>query len=238
MHAFLSTLGPFLILGFLLKLFGFGIRDVLALRIMVASGLGCDALHYALRNPPIWGSSLLNVCLVAINLVLLVLIVLDRTTLRMSDTDRRLYGHFQTFTPGQFRRLRRLMQDETAPPGAQLTTEGAAMADLLLVDAPVITIRKQGQSFPIGGTVFIGEVAYLTGDMASADVILPQGGVVHRMSGAALRRLTAQKPAIGNALIALFGRDLARKLADSAPMARANPMGQPTGAAAPIAAAL
>jgi hypothetical protein len=217
----MEILSGILFLGLALKIAGFLVRDELLLRVMVAGGLGCDAAFYGLRPEPIVQSFLSNLGLVTINVALIVLIVSERTRWRMGAEDRALFDHFPTLTPGQFRRLRPLMTRRSEEAGAQLTWEGRPVEDLMLVFSDRIVIGKSGSAFPIAGPAFVGEVAFLTGHPSSADVTLPDGGTVIRLPLGPLKRQMARKPALSNAMIALFGRELARKVADSVPMDRA-----------------
>lgn len=210
-----------LFLGLLLKIAGFLVRDELVLRLLVAGGLGCDAIFYGLRSDPILQSVLSNIGLVTINLALIVLIVSERTRWRMTAEDRALHDHFPTLTPGQFRGLRPLMTRRTEEGGTQLAWEGRPVEDLMLVFSDRIVIGKAGQGFPIAGPAFVGEVAFLTGNPSSADVTLPDGGTVVHLPIGPLKARMARQPALANAMVALFGRELARKVADSVPMARA-----------------
>jgi hypothetical protein len=208
-------------LGFVMKIAGFMIRDELLLRVLVAGGLSCDAIFYAFRADPVWMSAGANVVLVAVNAVLLFLIVSERTTFRMTLNDRNIFSHFATLNPGQFRRLRRLMRGETVAPGTRLIEQNKEVADLILVLCNRIEIRKDGISFPIRGPIFVGEIAFLTGAVSSADVVLPDGGEIVRIDAKALQTAMERSSNLHNAMIALFGQDLARKVADSVPMARA-----------------
>jgi CRP-like cAMP-binding protein len=215
------ALSGLIMLGLILKIVGFLIRDELVLRVLVASGIACDALFYLLRPEPILLSVFANVTLVTINAALIVLIAVERTTWRMGEQDRTLFRHFETLTPGQFRRLRKTMMRSTEEAGTELTWEGAPVEHLMLVFSDRILITKDGASFPIAGPAFVGEIAFLTGNPSSAGVSLPDGGTVVRLNIAELKRQMARKPALSNAVVALFGRELARKVADSVPMDRA-----------------
>ncbi|MEJ6388128.1 hypothetical protein [Gymnodinialimonas ulvae] len=212
-----------LLIGLVFKLTGFAVRDELRLRTLVVCGFICDAGYYLFRADPIVPSVVSNIALLGINVVLIAAILLERTTWRMTPDDREVFGLFPTLTPGQFRRLRKMMAREQAAPGAVLTREGAGVGDLMLVFTSELHIAKQGQSFPIAGPAFVGEIAFLTGQTSSATVSLPHGGTVLRMDAAALKRRMARSPALNNAMVALFGRELARKLAYSAPMDAAAP---------------
>lgn len=210
-----------LALGLLFKLTGFAVRDELLLRVFVVCGFVCDAAYYFFRADPILPSVLSNIALLVVNVIFIAAIGFERTTWRMSDDDRQTFIHFPTLSPGQFRRLKKMMSAEMAEPGTVLTREGGAVADLMLVFAPTLLIAKRGESFPIAGPAFVGEVAFLTGNPSSADVTLPEGGTVLRINSAALHKRMTRSPAFNNAMVALFGAELARKVADSVPMARA-----------------
>jgi len=210
-----------LLLGLVFKLTGFAVRDELALRLMVVCGFLCDAAYYFFRAEPSLPSILSNFALLSINVVLIVAIVTERTTWRMSPDTRRVFSHFPTLNPGQFRRLNKMITVQAVAPGAVLTREGEPVDALMLVFAETVVISKAGESFPIAGPAFVGEVAFLTGNPSSADVTLPEGGTVLRVDSDALRRRMARSPAFNNAMVALFGRELARKVADSVPMDRA-----------------
>lgn len=224
-----------LVVGLVFKFAGFAMRDELWLRVLVISGLCCDALFYAVRSEPVPQSVAANLLLMSVNLCLVLLIMTERTTWRMSPDDRTLYASFPTLTPGQFRRLKRIMRRETAAPGTPLTLEGKPVDDLMLVYSERIEIEKSGASFPIAGPAFVGEVALLTGNVSSASVRLPEGGTVLRMPLDELKARMARAPALSNAMVALFGQELARKVADSVPMDRAA-MARPVADRAPVLA--
>lgn len=211
-----------LMVGLVFKLTGFAVRDELLLRILVVCGFICDAAYYFFRADPILPSVLSNIALLAINVVFIVAIASERTTWRMSAQDRETFRHFPTLTPGQFRRLKKMIVAEAAGAGTVLMREGQVVDSLMLVYADTIVISKAGQSFPIAGPAFVGEVAFLTGNPSSADVTLPDGGTILRLDSAALRKRMARVPAFNNAMVALFGAELARKVADSMPMERAS----------------
>lgn len=210
-----------LLVGIVFKLTGFAVRDELTLRLLVVCGFICDAAYYYFRTDPIVPSILSNMALLSVNMVLIAFIVTERTTWRMSPDSRKLFSHFPTLNPGQFRRLRKMITAHAAAPGAVLCREGEPVENLMFVFSETLIISKAGESFPIAGPAFVGEIAFLTGNPSSADVTLPEGGTVMRVDNAALRRRMARSPAFNNAMVALFGRELARKVADSVPMDRA-----------------
>lgn len=210
-----------LAMGLMLKLAGFAVRDELLLRGLVSAGIFCDLLFYLLRTDQVLLSVGANAALVTVNLTLIALILLERTTWGMTAEDRAVFTHFATLTPGQFRKLMRIHRRAHVGPGLPLAQEGAPVDDLMLVLADRITITKGGESFAIAGPSFVGELALLTRQPSSADVHLPDGGTVIRFPAARMLALMEASPSLDNAIVALFGDEMARKLADSVPMARA-----------------
>ncbi|MBF9044865.1 hypothetical protein HKCCE4037_16095 [Rhodobacterales bacterium HKCCE4037] len=210
-----------LLFGLVFKFSGFAVRDELLLRVLVVMGFICDAAYYFFRPEPILPSVLSNIALLSVNIVLIAAILLERTTWRMSSADREVFVLFPTLTPGQFRRLRKMMTTEQAEPGRVLTEEGKGVDELMLAFTSEITVEKAGEKFPIAGPAFVGEIAFLTGETSSATVTLPHGGTVLRVESVALKRRMVRNPGFNNAMVALFGRELARKVAYSVPMERA-----------------
>lgn len=210
-----------LLVGLVFKLTGFAVRDELLLRVLVVCGFICDAAYYFFRADPILPSVLSNIALLGVNVILIAAIASERTTWRMTEDDKRTFAHFPTLSPGQFRRLKRMLQSKSEAPGTVLTREGVAVTDLMLVFADTILITKRGEAFPIAGPAFVGEVAFLTGNPSSADVCLPEGGTVMRIDSTALRHRMTRSPGFNNAMVALFGAELARKVAESVPMEQA-----------------
>lgn len=223
-----------LFLGLFLKAFGFLVRDELALRALVLVGMSCDIVFYALQPVPIWQSVISNALLATINLGLILLIVWERTTIRMSTRDKALFDHFPTLQPGQFRRMMRHATWHKTEGETQIATEGAALDQLYFIDAPSFDIEKQGRRFTAIGPAFAGELAFLGGGASSASVFVPAGHVYVAFDSAGLHRAMARSGPLNNAMVALFGKDLARKVANSVPMERApnlQPVPEPVAAA-------
>jgi hypothetical protein len=217
-----------LMLGLLFKFVGFAVRDEVWLRALVMAGLGCDALFYAIRSEPVLQSVMTNLLLISINMLLLILIFIERTTWGLSQQDRALYSHFPTLTPGQFRKLRKTMRRDRVAPGTQLLEEGKPVDDLILILADRLQIEKGGVAYPAFGPSFVGEIALLTGNRSSAGVSLPEGGEIVRIPMAGLRKGMARSPGLSNAVVALFSRELALKVTEGAPRPDAPPRATPT----------
>lgn len=215
----MEQLYPYLIfVGLVFKVLGFVARDELWLRSLVVAGLICDVIFYALHNPPVWQSVLANTTLVAVNFVLLVIILSERSTFGMSARDKQIYKAFQTLTPGQFKRVINLADHHLAETQTQVLTEGIASDRLFFLETDGFILEKQGVRYPAKGPGFIGEIVFLQGGVASASVFVPQGARYVSWSVDDLKRLMKRRQPISNALVARFSADLAVKLAQSVPL--------------------
>ncbi|SFR07345.1 hypothetical protein [Poseidonocella sedimentorum] len=219
--------------GLLFKAAGFLVRDELVLRALVVIGMACDIAFYTLQPNPILHSILTNGFLTAINLLLIVLIVLERTTLSMSDREKALFAAFPTLRPGQFRRVVRHARWHRAEAQAQLIDEGAPVERLFYIQSPRFEIEKQGQRYSAEGPAFAGELVFLKGGLSSASVWVPAGSDYISFDSAALHRTMARSVPLSNAMIALFGEDLARKVANSVPLPCPPPQDPPPTSPSP-----
>lgn len=213
-----QTLAGILFLGLILKSLGYMVRDELVLRVLVVAGMTCDILFYALQPVPILQSVAANSVLVLVNLGLIVLIVFERTTLRMSDEDKRLFQHFPTLRPGQFRRVMKHATRHRAEARTGLISEGAALDKLYFLFAPRFDIEKLGQTYVAQGPAFAGELVFLNGGRSSASVFAPEGTDYVSFDTAGLQRTMRRSAPLNNAMVALFGRDLATKVTNSVPI--------------------
>ena len=78
-------------LGLLLKAAGFLVRDELLLWLLVAIGLTCDVIFYALQSPPIFPSVASNAILITTNTVILIVIAVERTTMTLFAREKRIF---------------------------------------------------------------------------------------------------------------------------------------------------
>ncbi|BDI59461.1 cyclic nucleotide-binding domain-containing protein [Qipengyuania nanhaisediminis] len=205
-------------LGAALLLVAYGIRDELRLRVMIiVSTLVYIAYYYVIDAGPLWEAIVTSIAMVAINLWVLGQILLERTTLRMSEDERRLFDAFETLTPGQFRRVARLAHWHIAtdPDGTMLTREDEPSSVLVYVFEGIVSVEKHGRQFRLPEGNFLGEVAYVLNRRTTTTSVAPRGVRYVEWDADALRALSRRHPGLGNALNALLTRDLAKKLKES-----------------------
>lgn len=216
MNDALTQWSPWLIyLGAGLLLIAYGIRDELKLRVLIVVSTFVYIVYYfLLPGGPLWDPIITSFLFVAINLWVLGQIALERTTLRMSEDEKRLFDAFETLSPGQFRRIAKLAKWSTAtdPEGTLLTRDDAPSNALFFIFEGIISVEKHGRQFRLPEGNFVGEVGYVLGRKTTTTSVAPEGVRYVEWDADALRSLSRQKPALGNALNALLTRDLAKKL--------------------------
>lgn len=199
----------------LMLLLAYFIRDELKLRLMIiAATLVFNLYYWLVPDPPLWESVIGGFLMIAVNIYVLVQVLLDRTTFRLSDEEKQLFSAFETLTPGQFRRILKIAQWKTAKDDA-LTHQGAPTSALYFIFEGVIAVEKGNHKFRLPQGNFVGEVAYVLGGGATATTMAGPGVRYVQWDRAALKRMEEKHPAIGNALNALLTRDLAKKLTES-----------------------
>jgi hypothetical protein len=188
---------------------------------MLAASANYLAYYYAVTDAPLWGAIATSGALALVNLGVIVVVIVERTTFTMTRQVASIYRSFDMLTPGQFRRMMRHGTVRTAEGPIRLTTEGMRVDKLHFVTEGGVIVTKQGRRTEIPARIFVGEIAYATGNVASATVEISPGSVWVEWDQEALRSLTRRYPALGVALVAQFNVDLLGKVATSQPMGRA-----------------
>jgi len=164
---------------------------------------------------PLWDAIVTSTIFLGANVVVIFMILLERTTFHLNDDEKRLYEGFDTLTPGEFRKLLKHAEWHASNEQDTLTTEGEKPERLFYVLDGDVLIEKDGTTFAVSDGRFIGEIGYVLDEPATANVRAPEGTRYVSWKVSDLTRLSYKKPAIGVALTALLGEDLARKLASS-----------------------
>ncbi len=199
-------------------LIGYFIRDELKLRVMIiVSSIVFNFYYWLGTTPPLWDAVITGFFLISVNVYVLAQVILERTRLRLSDDEKRLFQAFETLTPGQFRRMLKIAHWQHVAPDedATLTREGQPTSALYFIFDGAVMVEKGAHSFTLPHGNFVGEVAFVLQKDATATTTAMPGTRYIAWDETALRELGTKYPALGNALNALLTRDLANKLTDS-----------------------
>lgn len=164
---------------------------------------------------PLWDAIITSTIFLLANVIVIFMILLERTTFHLGEEEKRLYQAFATLTPGDFRKLLKLATWRTSDGTDVLTTAGQKPENLYYILSGEVEIEKDGVKFPLSEGRFVGEIGYVLDGPATGTVRAPAGTRYVAWKTSELRQLGRRKPAIGIALTALLGEDLARKLSQS-----------------------
>ncbi|KEO88590.1 hypothetical protein EH31_16680 [Erythrobacter longus] len=204
--------------GAAMLLIGYAIRDELRLRLLIViSTLIYIAYYFAIPAGPLWEAIITSALMLGVNFWVLGQIILERTTLRMTDDEKRLFEAFDTLTPGQFRRIAAIAnwQQAVDPSGTLLTQEDEPSDALFYVYEGVISVEKRERQFRLPQGNFVGEVAFVLNRRTTATTVAPLGVRYVEWDCEELRRLGRKYEALRISLNALLTRDLAKKLSSS-----------------------
>ena len=188
-------------------------RDIVWLRaIAIVAGVSRIFIRAAILYDPVtvaWETAL-----VLINIGQLLLIWWDKRHTH-SNADEALLA--TTIMPGlsgrAVRRLMRLARWRTVEEGAMLLEEGQAVTDLLFVTDGAARIEKGGVLVAICSRGdFVGEMGFVSGNVATATVIADRPMRLASFNAAALRAIVADDKDLRHALEASFNRNLIGKL--------------------------
>ncbi|MDF1755575.1 MAG: cyclic nucleotide-binding domain-containing protein [Verrucomicrobiales bacterium] len=205
--------------GLAFQALGFLARDELWLRFLILLGT-CFYLSYycTISNEPLFEAILASGILGAINLGMIIVLIFERTTFTMSEERAKIYRSFPTLNPGQFRKVMRAGVAKEGDPGTVLVTDGAPLDRLILVTSGQIKIAKGNKEYFADASAFIGEVSFLQRGNASATVSISETAKYMEWKHNELREMMRKSPAMNNALIALFGAELAGKVKNAMPV--------------------
>lgn len=199
-----------------LLLIGYAIRDELRLRLLIVVSTFVYIAYYAAVGP-LWGAIITSALMLAVNFWVLGQIILERTTLRMTDDEKALFEAFDTLTPGQFRRIAAIAKWRQAddPTGTILTQEDEPSDALFYIFEGDISVEKYGKQFRLPADNFVGEVAFVLNRRTTATTVAPEGVRFVEWDSEALRGLGRKYEPLRISLNALLTRDLAKKLGRS-----------------------
>ncbi len=197
---------------------GFLTRNELLLRGLILCGTCFYILYYYfVSETPLWDAILASSVIGLANIVMITVILREGSLIGMNADMRRLFSAFPTLNPGQFRRIMRVADWQTATKDAVICEKDQELDRLFFVTKGEMRLLRDGRETPIPAGNFIGEISFLIGGAATADVIAPEGTQYVAWRKSELRQLMERSPRLSNALGALFNVDIARKLAVSAP---------------------
>ena len=183
------------------------------LRLFMLIGTGLYILYYwNVAEAPLWSAIYTSCTMGVANVIGLVTLLYRRSSWSVPSAHKDLYTHFAGLTPGDFGTLMRAGRREVLTEPKTLTQEAQVVDKLYYVVSGATEVTKRGEHFRLPPCIFVGEVAYLTRQVASATTILDKGAEVIVWDMVDLRTRSAASPRFKLALEAAVSRDLAIKV--------------------------
>ncbi len=216
---FVAYLAP---LGALFVLAGFLCRSQLWLRISAIAGVFCFVLFYLqATHVPLWTAMAAFGLFVAANFYTLNRIMAEGRMFHLKAEEMMLFARLPGLTPVQFKLLLADAQWHEASEAMLLTTEGTMPERLYFVLEGKAEVRRADTSFDIGPHAFVGELAFLRNQPATATVHAKPGALYVSWLPDKLRALMKTNDGINSAVSSLLSGDLAEKLVRSGLSSRA-----------------
>jgi len=192
------------------------IRDQLILRAFILLGTGFYiAYYYFAADIPLWEAIFWSALMGAVNIYVMVDMILERTTFSMTEEEKSIYPIFRSLSPGQFRKVMKIAEWRTADKETILTTEGEHNEFLYFIVVGPCHANRNGKSFSLSESCFIGEISMLLRSPASATTIVVKGGRYICWNRSDFEELQERNPAMAVGLSTVLKIDLASKVAKS-----------------------
>lgn len=193
---------------------GYLIINQVILRLMLLLGTALYVWYYAVAaDTPLWPAIWASTATGTANIIGLFSLWLRNSPLSIPKRYKDIYAHFDILPPGDFRKLTRAAKRHIRPAGYELTHIGRRVNTMYYVVNGGVNIDKNGDVFTLPDGIFLGEVAYLTGNRASATTWLSQDSDVLEWDIGLLKQRATSDVRFRLAMDAMISLDLAGKVA-------------------------
>jgi len=198
----------------LLYLLSYLVRDILWLRIFTIIAGSSLLPYYYCQPSPMWEPIAWNLVFISINVVQSVLLILDRRPVHLKGDDLKLYQLvFDRLSPQNFRKLLELGEwRQTDADGVIVSADSAIDRVIVIYEGELAVKREERELARLEPGCFVGEMSFLTGKKASADVVALAPTRHVSWSFDALRQFLPKHPELRAAFQNILGADLVRKL--------------------------
>jgi hypothetical protein len=201
-------------LAYVLYLISYSVRDMVWLRALTIVASIVLLPYYQYQSPPMYVPMVWLTLFTLINGVQVVILILERRPVNMSDEDAELYGlAFHTMPPREFLKLYKLADWQDAPQGERIVEQGRAVGGVLLLTHGRVRIDLNGREIAemLPGQ-FVGEMSYLTDEVASAQVTALESSRCVFWPSEQLERFFALNADLKGTFMAILGVDLVTKV--------------------------
>ena len=184
------------------------------LRVAAVIGLFLEIAYFRLSGGDLKIGIGWALIFISINLYQLIWLIRERAKLRLPEKEAPLLREaLAGLDDAQIARLLTAADWKDAAPGDLLTKQDAAVDSLyflcsgrasVVVNGSFVTYLEKG--------AFVGEIAYLTNNLATATVVIDEPSRILAFSKLRMAKVTAADEQISGIIYQLLGRDLAMKM--------------------------
>ena len=202
-------------LAFILVACSFMVKDILWLRILSISASTCSIIYnYNVAGLPLWVPISWNVFFISLNLYHIFKIIYGNRVIYLNDKEKELYRIlFSSLNLIEFSKLIKMGEWKQSNPGEILIKEKQIMTDLYLIyngKVEILVADKKVNELKDGQ--FIGEMSFLSNEVASATVKTMYPTEYLKWNQAKLKELMSRNPSIIYSLQAAMGSQLTQAL--------------------------
>lgn len=190
------------------------LTNIYWLRVTAVAGLSLEIVYFQLSGGAMHTGIAWDVVFIAINAYQIYWLVAERRKLRTMEHAHLLrQGVFAGFTDAQLARVVTAGSWRTLDAGAELTREGESVKELVLIcDGQAVVKAHDTVVAHLRGGAFVGEMAFVSGNPASATVVVEHETRAFVFDMQRLRKLVETDDLVAVAIHRVVGRDLASKL--------------------------
>ncbi len=191
------------------------VRDILWLRMLtILAGLSLVPFYCQCSDHVLWAPIAWNVLFMTVNLVQIGILLRERRPRRLAGPEQELYEQvFSELAPGEFRRLLKLGEWREIEPGRTIVQRDTVVHDMLVLRQGGLEVRTAGGVIArLQPGQFVGEMSFISGDKATADVVATEPSRLLAWPQESLNELLEKKPVLAHKIRGILGRDVVAKL--------------------------
>ena len=201
-------------LSYLVIAVSYFLTNMFWLRTAAVIGLALEILYFTLTRQSLTAGLPWDVVFILINFYELALLLRERALAKLPAADAPLLRRaFDGLDDAQIAKLLRAADWRDVTAGEVITRQDAPVEALYFILSGHAKVEVEGQNVAqLEHGTFIGEIAYLTGNAASARVVMEEAGRLLAFSRVRVAKVTAGDKQISGILYQVLGRDLAQKM--------------------------
>jgi len=202
-------------LSYLIIAISYWLTNIYWLRLTAIVGLALEIVYFRMAGGALHAGIAWDVVFILINACQIWRLVADRRALAsLAEVQLLRHGAFAGFDSVELASVLRTGAWRDFEPGTRLTEEGKPVAHLVLICDGQASVEVGGETIAnLHGGTFVGEMAFLSGNPASATVTVARQTRAFVFNTGKLEALARENRSVAGDLYRAIGRDLARKLA-------------------------